>query len=67
MDAQPDMTYSDALDAAYRRMSRGEMDRVLYAMYLDGRTTAEEYIAYLRADLHDAWQRIAELEDGWPE
>ncbi len=62
-----DRTYGEALDAALRSMTRGEADEAIHALYLAGRTSADEYIAYLREELHDAWDRIAMLEDGWPE
>jgi hypothetical protein len=57
-----DKTYTEALDAAHRRLTRGEADRLIHDAYLDGRTSAEEYIAYLREELHDAWGRIWALE-----
>ena len=55
-----DPTYHEALDAAYQRMTRGEADDAIYGCYLDGRMTADEYIAYLRDELHDAWRQLYE-------
>lgn len=58
----PDLTYSEGIDAAYSRMTRGEADDAIYQMYISKQTSADDYIAYLRDELHEAWGKLYKRE-----